>query len=44
MKCKKIMMQPLEDKNIHDEIKRKMYPNGDIHTMIIGEVEEVWIK
>ncbi|PKM64623.1 MAG: flavin reductase, partial [Firmicutes bacterium HGW-Firmicutes-20] len=29
---------------IDEDIKRKMYPNGDIHTMIIGEVEEVWIK
>jgi flavin reductase (DIM6/NTAB) family NADH-FMN oxidoreductase RutF len=44
IKCKKIMMQPLDEQNIHEEIKRKMYPNGDVHTMIIGEVEEVWVK
>lgn len=44
IKCKKIMMQPLDEKNIDDDIKQKMYPSGDIHSMIIGEVEEVWIK
>ncbi len=44
IKCKKIMMQPLDEQNIQEEIKRKMYPNGDVHTMIIGEVEEVWVK
>jgi flavin reductase (DIM6/NTAB) family NADH-FMN oxidoreductase RutF len=44
IKCKKIMVQPFDENRIIDDIKRKMYPNGDIHTMIIGEVEEVWIK
>lgn len=44
IKCRKIMVKPLDGSKISEEIKQKMYPNGDIHTMIIGEVEEVWIQ
>lgn len=44
IKCKKILTQPLDELRISEDIKRLMYPNGDVHTMIIGEVEEVWIK
>ncbi len=44
IKCKKILTQPLDEHRISEDIKRLMYPNGDVHTMVIGEVEEVWVK
>ena len=39
--CRKLFMQRLEEKNMPDDIVKKLYSTHDLHDMYIGEVVEI---
>ena len=39
--CRKRFAQPMDPDNMSQEIKEKMYPEQDYHTLYIGEIIEV---
>ncbi|MGI5963626.1 MAG: flavin reductase [Lawsonibacter sp.] len=42
--CRKRFVQPMDPKQIPQEIKEKWYPQEDYHIMYIGEIVEVLVK
>ncbi|EYE89382.1 flavin reductase [Fervidicella metallireducens AeB] len=44
LECKIVYKQPMDEKNVCQEIKDKAYPQGNYHVLYFGEIVKAYIK